>query len=73
MDKIEGFEVRHAEAEAKLGAIGRLMKDTLPEGYGFAYFLFTYGAGGSFFYTASCERDDMVKMLEEFIVKLKGN
>ena len=71
--KYDTFEVRHKEAEGYLKGIGQLMKDSLPEGYGFAFFLFTYGSGGNFFYTSSCEREDVIKLLEEFINKLKGN
>lgn len=71
--KLYDLEIRHKEAEQRLRDIGRMMKDTLPPGWGFAHFLFTYGEGGSFFYTASCEREDMIKLLEEFIVKLKGS
>lgn len=71
--RIGDYEVRHQEAEQKLREIGRLMKDTLPMGWGFAHFLYTYGEGGTFFYIASCEREDMINLLQEFLVKLKGN
>jgi hypothetical protein len=69
----ENFEIVNEEVQTKLREIGRMMKRSLPEGWGFAHFIYTYGSGGSFFYIASCERDDMIKMLEEFIVKLKEN
>jgi hypothetical protein len=67
------FEIRHKEAEEYLKGIGHLMKDSCPPGYGFAFFLFTYGSGGNFFYISSSEREDMIKLMEEFIVKLKGH
>lgn len=67
------LEIRNAQAEEKLRTIGRLMKDTMPPGWGFAFFVFTYEPG-SFFYTSSAgDREDMIKLLEEFLVKLKGN
>jgi hypothetical protein len=67
------MEVRHKEAEEMLRDIGRLMKQSCPPGYGFAFFLFTYGEGGNFFYISSADREGIVNLLEEFIVKLKGN
>lgn len=71
--QIGDYEVRHKEAENHLREMGRTLRDSCPPGHGFAYFLFTYGEGGNFFYTASCERGDMIKLLEEFITKLKGD
>jgi len=67
------FEVKQQEAQDMLKVIGRAMKDGCPPGYGFCFFLFSYGEGGNFFYTSSAQRGDVVKLLEEFIVKLKGN
>lgn len=69
---IEDFEVRHAEIESKLRDIGRLMKGTLPPGYGFALLIFTYDKG-SMFYISSAERDGMIEAMEEFIAKQRTN
>ena len=66
------LEQRNAKVEEMLKGIGRLMKEECPPGWGFAYFLFTYEPG-CFFYTSSSEREDMIKLLEEFLIKLKGN
>lgn len=73
MTKIGEYEVRHEKAEKYLKQIGQLMKETMPEGYGFAFFLFTYGEGGNFFYISSADREGIIKLLDEFQGKLKGN
>lgn len=73
MIKIGEYEVRSQEAEKTLRQIGELMKESMPAGYGFAFFLFTYGEGGSLFYISSAQREDMIKLLGEFQTKLKGN
>jgi hypothetical protein len=54
-----------------LGEIGKAMKEGLPEGMGFAYLLFDYGANGRMFYISSAERDNMIEALEEFTEMLK--
>lgn len=39
---------------------------------GFAFFLFDFGDRGSLAYTATADRADVVKLLEELIVTLRG-
>lgn len=39
---------------------------------GFALFLFTFGEGGSLTYMANCKRDDMVKVVEEWLAREEG-
>lgn len=69
---LPSYEVRHATAERKLREIGRMLKDTMPTGWGFTLFIFEYGDEvdkGSMFYLSSSEREDMLKVLKEFIAK----
>jgi hypothetical protein len=69
------FEVRNEEAEAKLKDIGRTIKATLPEGFGFALFIFSYKGApdGSMFYVSSAERSTMIAAMREFIQKSEHN
>ncbi len=61
------FEVRNEQAEGQLHDIGRIIADSLPDGWGFTLLLFEFGAGGSTFYLSNARRDDMVRALQEFI------
>lgn len=67
------FEVRNAEAEAKLKEIGRVLKASMPPGFGFTLLITSYGDGGSLFYVSSCERDSMIATMREFIQKHEHN
>lgn len=70
--KLPTFEVHHATAERKLREIARLLKDSMPPGWGFTLFIFEYGDEvdkGSMFYASSSDREDMIKVLKEFIAK----
>ena len=63
------FEVRDAKAEAVLARIGDSLRECMPKGYGFMLMIFSYGAGGNLFYASSGKRDDVVRMMQEFIAK----
>lgn len=69
------FEVRNAEAEAKLKEIGRTIKASMPEGFGFALLIFSYKGApdGSMFYMSSAERSTMIEAMREFIRKSENN
>lgn len=67
------YEVRNGEIEAKLKEIGRMLKDSMPQGWGFTLLLTSYGAGGSLFYLSSVERQDMIATMREFIQKHEFN
>jgi hypothetical protein len=65
----------HHEAPAALVAdlrpllerLGRNIGGDLPDGWGFALFLFTLGEAGHTFYIANCDRADVLTALHEFI------
>lgn len=67
------FEVRDAAAEAKLKEIGDLLRTMMPEGYGFSLLIFSWGEGGSMFYTSNAERTEMIAAMREFIQKFAPN
>ena len=67
------FEVRDQQAEKLLGDIGRILKRSMPDGYGFSLLVFTFGEGGNMFYTSSAQREDMIRVMQEFIAKFREN
>jgi hypothetical protein len=69
------FEVRNPAIEERLRDIGRTIKASMPEGYGFTVLIFSYeGApNGSMFYISSAERDTMIAAMREFIQKHEHN
>jgi hypothetical protein len=69
---VPDFEVRNEEIEQQLKAVGRAVKDNMPDGWGFTLFMFSYGADGSMFYLSSANREDMVKAMKEFIERQEG-
>ena len=66
------FEVRNAEIGELLKDIGGLIGGALPKEYGFALLINSYGEGGETFYISNCQRDDMIKLLQETKEKLEG-
>ncbi|HEX3941369.1 MAG TPA: hypothetical protein VHX11_07805 [Acidobacteriaceae bacterium] len=67
------YEVRDKEVQATLAGIGRVLKESMPEGWGFTLLITSYGAGGAVFYLSSCERQDMIATMREFIQKHEFN
>lgn len=67
MDPGAGYNVRNARIESELRATAEAIKARLPEGWGFTLQIFSYGAGGANFYISTAERDDMLRVMQEFI------
>ena len=67
------FEVRDEKAEAMLKEIGTLLKRACPPGFGFSLLVFSFGEGGSMFYTSNAQREDMIRSMQEFIEKFREN
>lgn len=63
------YEVHDEELEATLHALATMIKAGMPEGCGFALFLFKYTDNPDIFYMSSAVREDMVAMLQDFIDK----
>lgn len=51
--------------------IGRVLKDSVPPGVGFALILFTFGGDGWLTYLSNGQREDMIKCLEETLHKIR--
>ena len=67
------FEVRNEKVEASMKDIGNRIRSMMPEGYGFSLLIFSYGEGGSMFYTSSADRHDVIAAMREFIAKHEEN
>jgi predicted secreted protein len=67
------FEVRNEKAEKVLKDIGESLRSAMPDGYGFSLLIFSFGPGGDMFYTSNSDREDMIRAMEEFIQKFRGN
>lgn len=65
----EDFQVENPGVIAALRDLGRTVKKMMPTGWGFTLFMFDYGDMGSLFYLSSAKREDMLKVLREFIKK----
>lgn len=63
------YEVHNEEIEKLLNDLGRMIKQIVPDGYGFNLMIFSYGEGGDMFYISSAQRQDMINAMKEFIAK----
>lgn len=66
-------EVWNEEIGKELYRIGETLGGSLPKGLGFALLVYTKNNDGSLFYISDAERDDMIKVMEEFIAKHRAN
>jgi hypothetical protein len=62
-----------AAIERKTCALGRMVAGRLPDGVGFALFLFDFGPGGVMSYVSNAERDDFAQALQCFLDKWKAD
>ena len=66
------YKYEHKEIEEMLKEMGRTLGAAVkPHNYGFALFLYEFGQGGGMFYIANGARDDVLKMLTEFMDREK--
>lgn len=63
------FKERNELYEATLRKLGEYLKDQMAPGMGFALLLFNNGPGGNMFYLSTARRTDMIKAMQEFILK----
>jgi hypothetical protein len=63
------YNVRDPEVESKLRELSEHIGARLPEGWGFTLLLFSYGPDGNLFYMSSAEREDVVKVMKEWIAR----
>lgn len=67
------FEVRNEAVEKMLKAMGDDLRAACPPGVGFALLVFSFGEGGSMFYTSNAERESIIRAMQEFIDKFREN
>ncbi len=65
---MDPIEKRHKQ---KMNKIGKQLSQVFP-GYGFTLFIFDFNDKGRLNYISNAERESMIKLLEEFIEKVKG-
>lgn len=58
-------------AEVEALKIARVLKDNMPNGWGFTLILYNYGDEGFMTYLSTGQREDCIKMLEELLLKIK--
>lgn len=68
---MDDFQVRSRLTEEKLREVGKIIKTTLPPHLGFTLLLYDYGEGGATFYMSSANREDNIRLMQEFIEKQK--
>lgn len=57
--------------EAQCRELAVMLSGKLPKEQGFALFLFDYGADGNTAYVSTANRDDMVRLLEEWLERVR--
>lgn len=68
----ERFEEQNDEVKTLLQLYGQRIGETLPDGWGFGLFLFSFGEGGQMFWISSAQRTDAIAFLKEWIAKQEG-
>ena len=63
------YEVKNPEIRALLKETGDSIHKMMPEGWGFALLIFSFGDGGDMFYLSDARRPDMLEAMKEFIAK----
>lgn len=53
--------------EFMLGKLGKILKDQMPEGMGFALFLFEFKANSPLLYISTAQREAVTQALKKFI------
>lgn len=61
------------EASERMRKISDTIKPMMPPGNGYILLTFDYGEKGELHYLSSARREDSIKVLEEFLVRLKAN
>ena len=72
VDKDPRYEINNPEIKQVLLNLGAVLKKNLPDGWGFTLFLFEF-SDESFLYLSSANRNDMIKIIREFIQREQAN
>lgn len=68
---MNSYNIRNDEIEAVLRKLANQLKEQMPEGWGFTLQIFSYGENGVNFYISTANRDDMIRLMQEFINREK--
>lgn len=63
------FDVENEQVRATLNSIAKKIGGALDKGWGFTLLLFEFGPDGSLFYISSAEREDVIRMVKEWVAK----
>ena len=66
------YEIKDDFAQNRLHAIAENIKPFVPSGWGFTLFLFSYGEGGNLFYISTVDREDGIRIVEEWLKNQRG-
>lgn len=61
------------KAEIHARGIGRILKKSMPKGWGFVLLLVSHGEAGVTTYLSDCRREDIIKFLKEMVYKFESN
>lgn len=61
------MSIRNPEMEQLMRQLAAVIKDQLPEGWGFNLFLFQFGENGALFYISDAERSDVINAMKEYV------
>lgn len=70
IEKIKRATLEEAEKQAR--GIAEVLTTAMPKGWGFFLHLSSFGNGGFSTYISNCDRDDILKLMEELIPQLQS-
>lgn len=59
-------------AEVYAQRLARILKSAMPQGWGFLLFLVSFGEKGFTTYVSNCDREDAIRMVEEWLKTVKN-
>lgn len=63
------YNIRNEEIELILRDIGKRIGASIPPGWGFNLQIFEFEPGDALFYISNANREDIVKVMKEFIAR----
>lgn len=61
--------IRNPEIEGLLRDFGLMIREVLPDGWGFNLLLFEFGERGALFYISDAQREDILRVMKEWIAR----
>jgi hypothetical protein len=69
MEEDGEFQFRDPHAEESLREIGTMLREICPDNMGFVLLMAHWGEGGGLFFTSNIKRENVIKMMKEFIAR----